>query len=112
MAGIMFFVLVVVPVAMLIGVVVGPMTAKSTNDKARERKLAILKEHPELAKEIWQSIEQQDVEYRANMDAFNKSVSDAFDKAGDSLLKSAERRRNNRSKAFQLGLAFARKLAK
>ena len=54
------------------GTIATPILAHSTNKKERERKLQLLKEHPELAKEIWQSIEEQEAQHKINDEKFRR----------------------------------------
>lgn len=55
-------------------VCMAPAIASSAHKKEKARKLAMMKEYPHLAKEIWQSIEEQEARFQANM----KSFGDAF----------------------------------
>jgi molecular chaperone GrpE (heat shock protein) len=86
---------------------------KAEHQKEKERKLAMLKEYPHLAKEIWQSIEDQDARYHADF----KNLGDAFKKAGEDFQRAvtpAPRKPSPRHGAaiVRTGLSIANKLIK
>jgi hypothetical protein len=97
-----------------IGVAVTPMLAHKSNKKEKERKLALMRANPHLAREIWQSIEDQDAHHRAQMDAYGNGIGTAFEKAGASVQKATARRTNShRAGAIvRMGIGMAKKLAK
>jgi gas vesicle protein len=87
--------------------------AKSEHEKEKAQKLAMLKEHPELAKEIWQSIEDQETRYHTKM----KNLNDALQKAGTDFQKAVtpappKPKSHNGAAMVKLGLGIANRLIK
>jgi hypothetical protein len=98
---------------MSVTMAVGLSKAKSDHEKEKAQKLAMLKEHPELAKEIWQSIEDQETRYHTKM----KNLNDALQKAGNDFQKALtpappKPKSHNGAAMVKLGLGIARRLMK
>jgi hypothetical protein len=103
--GVAFLFFFGLPTLVLFGLCMAQILEGASNKREKERKITLMKEHPEIAREIWQSIAAQDDHHRAKMDALNNTVKKAFDEA-------VTPKPRKPSAAFKIGLAFARKLAK
>ena len=99
--------------AMLILMGLSLNKVKTDHEKEKAQKLRMLEAHPELAKEIWQSIEDQEVRYQTKM----KNLNDALQKAGTDFQKAVtpappKPKSNNGAAMVKLGLGIANRLIK
>ena len=104
---------------MLLCLAVGlaPVMASRANEKEKRRKLLLLRAYPQLAKEIWQSIEEQDARHNANMKNLGETVGKAFEKAGNDIQRAvtpAPKKSNSKAAgaAVRTALLIARRIAK
>ena len=98
---------------MIVAMGVGLNKVKTDHEKEKAQKLRMLEAHPELAKEIWQSIEDQEVRYQTKM----KNLNDAFQKAGTDFQKAVtpappKPKSHNGAAMVKLGLGIANRLIK
>ena len=96
---------VLVTVMLLTVLVIGPFFMGQEHRKRRAEKLALMKEYPHLAAQIYESIEAQDAQFRVKSDRY-------LDDLGRAFTPIKKQKPNSSGAALKTAMSVAKRLLK